>query len=46
MGLSINDVTALEERGYQGFCDDGTKALVIKSVTMGRGGVKKLSNIA
>ncbi len=26
---------ALEGRGYQGFCDNSTKALLIKSVTMG-----------
>ncbi len=40
MGSSINDVTALRGRGYQGFCDDNTKALVIKRVTMVGGGVK------
>ncbi len=39
-GSSINEVTALGGRGYQGFCDNSTKALVIKSVTMGGGGVK------
>ncbi len=33
------DVAALGGRGYQGFCDDSTKALVTKSVTMGEGGV-------
>jgi hypothetical protein len=27
-------------KGYQGFCDNITKALLIKSVTMGGGGVK------
>ncbi len=27
----------LKGRGYQGFCDDSTKALVIKSATMGEG---------
>ena len=26
--------------GGQGFCEDSTKALAIKRVTMGRGGVK------
>jgi hypothetical protein len=36
-GLFIDEVTALGGRGYQGFCDDSTKALVIKSVTMGEG---------
>ena len=40
LGSSINDVTVLEGRGYQGFCDDSAKALVLKSVTMGGGGVK------
>ncbi len=46
--LSINDVTALGAgiRGLQGFCDDGTEAQVIKSVTMGGRGYQKLSNIA
>ncbi len=39
-GSSINDVTALGGRGYQGFCDNSAKALVIKSVTMGGGSVK------
>jgi hypothetical protein len=39
-GSSINDVTALGGRGYKGFCDESTKALVIKCVTMGGGGVK------
>ena len=33
-GSSINDVTVLRGGG-QGFCDGSTKALVIKSVTMG-----------
>ncbi len=27
-------------RGYQGFCDDSSEALVLKSVTIGGGGVK------
>ncbi len=35
VGPSINDVTALGGRGYKGFCDNSTKALVLKSVTMG-----------
>ncbi len=34
-GPSIKDVTALGERVYQGFCDNSTKAFVLKSVTMG-----------
>ncbi len=33
----MNDVTALGGRGYQRFCDNSTKALLIKSVTMGEG---------
>ncbi len=40
-GSSINDVTVLEGRDNQRFCDDSTEALVLKSVTMGVGGVKK-----
>jgi hypothetical protein len=39
-GSSINDVTVLGGRGYQGFCDNSTKASVIKSVTMGEGSRK------
>ena len=39
-GSSINDVTALGGRSYQGFCDDSTKALVIKYVTMGLGQIE------
>ena len=39
-GSSINDVTALRWKGYQGFCNNSTKALVLKGVTMGGGGVK------
>ena len=35
-GSSKIDVTVL---GGQGFCDDGTEAIVIKLVTMGGGGV-------
>ena len=41
-GSYINDVTVSGEEG-QGFCDDTTKALVIKSVMRGgdgQGGVK------
>jgi hypothetical protein len=48
MGPSINDVTALggaPGRGYQGFCDNSTKALLIKSMTMGRGGVKNYQKL-
>ncbi len=36
----MNDVTAFEERGYKGFCDNSAKALLLKSVTMGERGVK------
>ena len=33
-------------KGFQGFCDDSTKALVSKSVTLGEGGVwAKMSDI-
>ena len=39
MGSSINDVTVLGGWG-QGFCDDSTKASVIKRVTIGEGGSK------
>ncbi len=39
-GPSINDVTALGGRGYQGFCDNSNKALLLNSVTMGGGGVE------
>jgi hypothetical protein len=42
---SINDVTSLGGRGYQGFCDNSTKALVIKSVAMGGGGVKNKNTL-
>jgi hypothetical protein len=38
-GSSINDVTVVGGRGYQGFCDNSTKASVIKSVTIGEAGV-------
>ena len=42
-GSSINDVTVLGEGEGQRFCDDSTKALVIKGVTMGGGeGVSKI----
>ena len=35
-GSSIHDVTFLGGgRGCQGFCDDSSKALILKSVTMG-----------
>jgi hypothetical protein len=34
-----------KERGYQGFCDNSTKALLIKSVTMGGGGVKNYQKL-
>jgi hypothetical protein len=36
---SINDVTVLEVRGYQGFYDSRTKAFVPKSVNGGREGL-------
>ncbi len=34
-GPSINDVTTLGGRAYEGLCDNSTEALVIKRVTMG-----------
>ena len=40
-GSSINDVTVLVGGGGQGFCDDSTKTLVVKRVTM-EGGVSKI----
>ena len=43
-GSSIIDVTVIGVRVGEGFCDGSTKALIIKSVTMGEGG-KKLSKI-
>jgi hypothetical protein len=45
MGPSINDVTALGGRGYQGFCNNSTKALLIKTVMMGGGGVKNYQKL-
>ena len=42
--FGVNDVTVLWGRGYQGFCDDSTKALVLKSVTMGEGVSKIIKN--
>jgi hypothetical protein len=42
--LSINDARALKGRGCQVFCDDSTMNLVMKSLTMGRGGVKNNPN--
>jgi hypothetical protein len=44
-GQSINDVTALEGRGYQGFCDNSTNALLLNSLTMGGGGVKNYQKL-
>ncbi len=44
-GPSINDVTALGGRGYRGFCDNSSKALLIKSVTMRGGGVKNYEKL-
>ena len=42
-GSSINDVTVLGG-GAQGFCDDSTKALLIKRVRMWGGGSKIIQN--
>ncbi len=44
-GPTINDVTAIGGRGYQGFWDNSTKALLIKSVTIGGGGVKNYQKL-
>ena len=38
-GWSINDVGIFRGKGGQGFCDEITKVLVLKRVTMGREGV-------
>jgi hypothetical protein len=38
--VKLGAVTALGEKGYQGFCDNSNKALLLKSVTMGGGGVE------
>ncbi len=43
-GSSVNDVTVVMGRGYQGFCDNNTKASVIKSVTIGGGEVKNVTS--
>ena len=40
-GSSINDV---KEEGGKGFCDDSSKALVIKQVTMGGDGGGGINN--
>ncbi len=42
-GTFIIDVQALGGRGYQGFCDNSTKALLLKSVKMGGRRRQKLS---
>ena len=44
LGSSINNVTALGGREYQGFCDNSTKALVVKSMTIGEGVYKIIKN--
>ncbi len=38
----MNDVTALGGKGYQGFCDDSTRVIVLKSVTIGKGVLKNI----
>ncbi len=35
----------LRGRGFQGFCDNSTKVLLIESMTMGRGGVKNYQKL-
>ncbi len=44
-GSSINDVTALGGRGCHEFCDNSTKALVMKFVTKRGGGVNNNPNL-
>ncbi len=44
-GSSINDVSVVGRRGCQGFCDNSTKAILMKSVTMGEG-VSKIIQIS
>jgi hypothetical protein len=41
---SINEVTEQEEGAGERFCDESTRALVIKSVTTGRGVSKMFKN--
>jgi hypothetical protein len=45
-GSFINDFTVFRGEGYQGFCDDSNKVLLLKSVTIRGGGIKKRSKIA
>ncbi len=45
LGPSINDVAALGGRGYQFFCYNSTYALLLKSMTMGGGGVKNYQKL-
>jgi hypothetical protein len=44
-GPSINDVTALGGRGYQGFCDNSTKNLINKKREDGGRGVKNYQKL-
>ena len=44
MVLYINDVTVLEGGGGQGFWDNSTKALVITSMALRRGGSTIVQN--
>ncbi len=44
-GTSLNDVTALEGRGYQGFCDYSNEALILKGVTIGCQKDQKLRDV-
>ncbi len=44
-GPSINDVMALGGKRYQGFYDNGTKALALKSVTKRGRGCQKLLDV-
>jgi hypothetical protein len=42
---SLNYVTVADGRGYQGFCDNSTRALLLKNVMMGREGVKNYQKL-
>jgi hypothetical protein len=42
---SINEVTEQGKGAGERFCDESTRALVIKSVTTGGGGIKNVQNL-
>jgi hypothetical protein len=45
LGWSINDVTALGGRRYQGFCDNSTKASLLNCMTIGGGSIKNYQKL-